>query len=96
MDSLSDFLKNFEKTKKCLQIPFPELNFEIGSTKSKSNLFALHYKDSIEPPNRRSRLSFPFGNNISYVSCIRKFELHGNKSIFTEIVKLNPREFHHF
>ena len=42
VDSLRDFLTTFDHASKCIQIPLPKPKVEIGSTKSKSNLFA-HY-----------------------------------------------------
>ena len=94
VDNLRDFIKTFDQASKCIQIPLPEPKAEIGSTKSKDNLFAHHYNDIIEHPNRQIRLSFRFGNN-SCVFSLKKFELHGNQFILTEIVNLNHREIHH-
>ena len=93
-DNLRDFLKTFDQASKCIQIPLPKPIVEIGSTKSKDNLFAHHYNDIIEHPNRQIRLSFGFGNNNSCVFSLKKFELHGNQIILTEIVNLNHREIH--
>ena len=95
VDSLRDFLKNFDQASKCKQIPLPKRKIEIGSTKSKDNLFAHYCNDIIEHPNRQIRLSFRFGNNNSCVFSLKKFELHGNPYIFTEIVNLSHREIHH-
>ena len=50
--NLRDFLKTFHQASKCIQIPLPKPKVEIGSTKSKDNLFVLHYNDIIEHPNR--------------------------------------------
>ena len=96
VDNLRDFLKTFDQASKCIQIPLPKPNVEIGSTKSKDNQFAHYYNDIIEHPNRQSRLSFRFGNNNCCVFSNKKFELHSNQFILTEIVKLNHREIHHF
>ena len=79
VDSLRDFLKTFDQASKCIQIPLPKPKVEIGSTKSKDNLFAHHYNDIIERPNRQYRLSFRFGNNNSCVFSLKQFELHGNQ-----------------
>ena len=95
VDSLRDFLKTFDHASKCIQIPLPKPNIEIGSTKLKDNLFAHYCKDIIEHPNRQIRLSFRFGSNNSCVFSIKTFELHGNQFILTEIVNLNHREIHH-
>ena len=95
VNSLRDFLKTFDQASKCIQIPLPKPKVEIGSTKSKDNLFAHYYKDIVEHPNRQSRLSFRFGNNNSCVFSLKKFELHGNHIILTEIVNLSHREIHH-
>ena len=67
VDSLRDFLKTFDHASKCTQIPLPKLKIELGSTKSKDNLFAHYYNDIIEHQNRQVRLSFRFGNNNSCV-----------------------------
>ena len=95
VDNLRDFLKTSDQASKCRQIRLPRPKAEIGSTKSKDNLFAHYYNDIIEHPNRKIRLSFRFGNNNSCVFSLKKFELHGNQFILTKIVKFNHREIHH-
>ena len=95
VNSLRDFLKTFDHASKCIQIPLPKPKSEIGSTKSKDNLFAHYYNDNIEPLNRQILLSFRFANKNSCVFSIKKFELHGNQLILTEIFNLNHREIHH-
>ena len=95
IDNLRDFLKIFDEDSKCIQIPLSKRNFEIGSTKSKDIPFAHYYNDIIEHPSRHIRLSFRFGNNNSCVFSIKKFELHGNHFILTEMVNLNHCEIHH-
>ena len=95
VDSLRVFLKIFDQASKCTQIPFPNPKNEIRSTKLKDNLFAHYYIDIIEHPIRQIRLSVRFGNNNSCVISIKKFELHGNHFILTEIVNLNQREILH-
>ena len=78
VDSLRDFLKTFDPASKCIQIPVPKFKVDMGSTKSKDNLFAHYYNDIVEHPNGKIRLSFRFGNNNSCVFSIKKFELLGN------------------
>ena len=95
VDSLPDFLITFDHASKCIKIPLPKPKVEIGSTKSKDNLFAHYYKNTIVHPNTQIRLSFRFGNNNSCVFCIKKFELHDNEFVLTEIVNLNHRKIHH-
>ena len=95
VDGLRDFLKTFDNVSKCIQIPLSEPKVQIRSTMSKDNVFAHYFNDIIEHPNRQIRLSFRFGDNNSSVSSIKKFELHGNHFILTEIVNLNHRENHH-
>ena len=95
VDSLRDFLNTFDDGRKCILIPLPLPKYEIGSTKSKDNLFAQYYNDTTEHPNRQIRLTFRFGNSNSCVVSIKKFELHGNQILLTEIVNLNHRELHH-
>ena len=58
VDSLRDLLKTSDHPSKCIQLPLPKPKVAIGSTKSKDNLFAHHYNDIIEHPNRQIRL-FP-------------------------------------
>ena len=94
-DNLLDFLKTFYQANKCIQLPLPKPKVEIGSTKSKDNLFAHYYNDIIEHPNTQIRLSFRFGNNKSCVFSLEKFELHRNQFLLTEIVDLNHREIRH-
>ena len=95
VDNLRNFLKFFDQASKCIQIPLPKPKVEIGSTKWKDNVSAHLYNDITEHPNRQIRLSFRFGNNNSCVFSLKKFELHGNQFILTEIVNLNHREIHH-
>ena len=95
IDSLREFLKTFDHASKCIQFPLMKPKIETGSTKSKNDLFAHYYNDIIEHPNRQIRFSFRFGNNNSCVFSIKKFELHGNRIILTEIVNLYHREIHH-
>ena len=78
-----------------MQIPPPNPKTEIGSKKSKDNIFAHYCNDINERPNRQIRLSFRFGNNNSSVFSLKKFELHGSQFLLTEIVNLNHREIHH-
>ena len=95
IDNLRDFLKTFDQASKCIKFPLPKPKVEIGSTKLKDNLFAHYYNDIIEHPNRQIRLSFRFGNNNSCLFSLKKFELHGNQFILSEIVNLNHHEIHH-
>ena len=95
VDSLRDFLKTFDYASKCIQILLLAPKVEIEPTKSKDILFAHYSNDIIEHPNRQIRSSFRFGNNNSSVIFIKKFELHGNQFILTEIINLNHREIHH-
>ena len=95
VDNLRDFLKTFDQASKCIQIPLPNPTVAIGSTKFKDNLFAHHYNDIIKHPNRQIRLSFRFEKNTSCGFSLKKFELHGNQFILTEIVNLNHREIQH-
>ena len=94
VDNLLDFLKTFDQASKCMQIPLPKHKVEIGSKKSKDNLFAHHYNDIIEHPKRQIRLSFRFGNNNSCVFSLKKIEQHGNQFILTGNVNLSHREIH--
>ena len=95
VDSLRDFFKTFDPASKCIQIPLPKPKVEKGSTKSKDNLFAHYYNYIIVHPKRQIRLSFRFGSNNSRSFSFKKFELHGNQFILTEIVNLSHREIHH-
>ena len=56
VDNLRDFLKIFDQASKFIHILLPKPKVEIGSTKSKDNLFAHHYNDIIEHPNRQIRI----------------------------------------
>ena len=42
VDNLRDFLETFDQSSECIQIPQPKPKVEIGSTKSKDNLFVHH------------------------------------------------------
>ena len=95
VDRLREFLKTFDKTSKCSQIPLPKLKISIRSTKLKDNLFVYYYRDIIDHRNRQNGFSFRFGN-INFCVFRQKFELHANQFIITEIVNPNHREVHHF
>ena len=95
VDSLREFFKTFDHASKVIQIPLPISKLGIGATKSKDNLFAHYFKDINDYPNRQLCLLFRFGNNNSCVFSIKKFELHGNEFILTEIVNNNQDEIHH-
>ena len=95
VDSLGDFVKTFDHTSKCIQIALPKPKVEIGSTKSKVNLFVHHCNQIIEHTNRQIFLSFRFGNNNYCAFCIKKFGMQSNEFILTEMVNLNHREIHH-
>ena len=94
-DSLRDFLKTFDHDSKCIQIPQLNPKTEIASTTSKDNRFAHYYNDIIEHPNRQFRLSFRFASNTSCVFSIKKFALHSDQLILTEIVNLNHYGVHY-
>ena len=96
VDKLCDPLKTSDQASKCIEIPLPKPKVEIGSLKSKDNFFAHYYNDIIEHPSRKIHLSFRFGNNNSCLFSLKKFEIHGNQFLLTEIVNLNHREIHHF
>ena len=53
VDNLLDFLKTFDQASKCIQIPLPKPKVEVGSTKSKNDLFAQYYNEIIEHPIRQ-------------------------------------------
>ena len=93
VDNLRDFLNTFDQASKCIQIPLPKRKVEIGSTKSKDNLFAHHYNDIIEYPNRQIRLSFRFANNTSCVFPLKKFELHWNHLFLQKLSTLTIVKF---
>ena len=93
VDSLRKFLETFDPASMCRQISLPKPKVEIGSTKSKDNLFAHYYKDTIEHPNRQICLSFRFGNKKSCVFSIKKFELHAIKLILQKLSTLTIVKF---
>ena len=71
VDNLLKFLKTFDQAKKCLHIRTPKPKIEIGSTKSKGNLFAHYFNAIIEHPNRQFCLSFLYGIIKSWVFSIK-------------------------
>ena len=60
IDSLRVFLNTFAKASKCLLILLPNPKIEIGSTKSKGNLFTHYYKDIIQLSYKQVLLIVPF------------------------------------
>ena len=95
LDSLSEFLKVFDKANKVSQIPLAKSKFEIGFTKARDELFSHCYKDKVEHLNRQVRLSFRFEKNKTCVFSIKKFEQYGDQFILTEVVNLSYREIKH-
>ena len=95
VDNLLNFLKTFDQASKCIQILLRKPKIEIGSTKSKDNLFAHYYNDINEHQKRQISFSLRFGNNTSCVFSIKKFELHGNQIFLSDIVNLNQRKIRH-
>ena len=93
VDNLGNFLKTFDQASKCIQIPLPKPKVEIGSTKSKDNLFAHYYNDIIEHSNRQILLSFRFGNNNSCVFSFKKFERHGSQIFLHKLSTLTIVKF---
>ena len=81
--SLRDFLKTFDTASQLLQVLLEKPLIEIGYTKSMDNVSAHYCNDTIESPKTQTRLSFCFGNNISSVSSIKKFILHGNHFFYS-------------
>ena len=94
VDSLRDVLETLEEASESLQNPLPKSKTEVWSTKSRDHHFAHYYNDITELLHRQIRLSFRFGKNNSCVFSIKKFELHGNHFILTDIVNLNHRKIH--
>ena len=68
LDSLGEFLKDFDQANKVSQIPLPKPKFEIGLTKAKDELFSHFYKDIAEHLNRQIGLSFRFEKKTRLVS----------------------------
>ena len=96
LNSLSEFLKAFDKTNKVSQIPIPKPKYEIGFTKAKDELFSHCYEDKVEHLNRRIRLSFPFEKkNKTCVFSIKKGEQYGDQFIFTDVVNMSYRKTKH-
>ena len=95
VDSLSGFLKPFDKASKCIQIPLAQPKIEMGSTKWKDILFDLYYGDISEHPIRHIRSSFRLGNNSSFQRLFHQKVWQGSQFILTEIVDLILREINH-
>ena len=96
VNSLREFFKAVAEASTRWQIPLPKPKTEIGPAKSKNNLCTHYYKGIKGQSNRQIRIKFRFEKNKPFIFSIRKFELHGDQLIITEIVKVNYREFHHF
>ena len=93
VDNLRNFLKTFDQASKCIQDPPPKPKVEIGSTKSKDNLFALYYNDTNEHPNRQIRLSIRFGNNNSCVFSFKGFEYAAFNLLLQKLSTLTIAKF---
>ena len=68
LDSLGEFLKAFDQANKVSQLPLSKLEFQIGFTKTKDELFTHCYKDIVEHLNRQIWLSFRFEKKTRLVS----------------------------
>ena len=95
LDSLGEFLKDFDQDNKVSQVPLPKPKFEIGFTTAKDEMFSHCYKEIVEHLNRQIRLSFRFEKNKTCVFSIKKFEHYGDQFILTEVVNLGYREIKH-
>ena len=93
VDSLRDFVKTFDYASECIQITLPKPRIEMGSTKSKDNLFAHYYNVIIEHTKIQIRLSFQFGNNNSCVFSIKKIELHAISLFIQNLSTLTIAKF---
>ena len=96
VDNLRDFLKTFDQATKCIQIPLPKPKVEIGSTKSKDNLFAHHYNDIIENPIDKFVYHFDLETTILVYAPSKSLNYTAINLLLTEIVNFNHREVHHF
>ena len=93
VNSFRGIRKTLNKASKCIRIPLPEPKNEIGSAKSKDNLFADYYKDIIEHPNRQIRLSLRFANNNSYVFSIKKMNYRAISLLLQNLSTLTIAKF---
>ena len=95
LDSLGEFLKNFDQANKVSQIPLSKPKFELGFTKAKDELFSHCYKDMVKRMNRHIRLSFRLEKNKTCVFSNKNFEQYGDHFILREVVKLGDRKIKH-
>ena len=93
VDILRDFLKTCDHASKCIQIPLPKPKVEIGSQSQKTIFLLITITISLNT-QKDNFFSFRFENINFCVFSIKKFELHGNQFILTEIGNLNHREVH--
>ena len=68
LDSLGEFLKDFDQANKVSQIPLPEPKFEVVFTKAKDELISHCHKDIVEHLSRQIQLSFRFEKKTRLVS----------------------------
>ena len=95
LDSFGEFLKAFDQANKVSQISLPKPKVMIGFTKAKDERFSHCDKDIVEHLNRQIRISFGFEKNKTCVFSIKRFQLHGDQFILTEVVNLGYREIKH-
>ena len=85
VDSLSEFLKNFDEASKFYRIGYRNTKFQLDLRKD--NLFSQYDKGIIEHTNRPNRLSVRYENNNFSFFSIKTFELRVNQFLLVKIVK---------
>ena len=92
LNTLRQFLKQYDKAVKFPLYPLPKPKQEIGFTLFKDELFAHYFQDIKEHCNRQIRLSFRFERNKECCFSIKKFQIVGEQNVLTEIINLRHCE----
>ena len=90
-DSVRDIFTNFDHASMCIQMTLPKTKVEIGSTKSKVNLFAHHYNDIIEHPKKK----FVYHSDLKTTILAYFLSETLNQFTLTEIANLSHRQIQH-
>ena len=92
LNTLRQFLKQYDSAAKFPLYPLAKPKEEIGFTLFKDELFAHYFQDIKEHCNRQIRLSFRFERNKECCFSIKKFQIVGEQNVLTEIINLRHCE----
>ena len=88
LNTLPQFLKQYDKNVKVPIYHLPKPKQVIGFTLFENELFPYYFQDIKEHCNRQISLSFRFERNRECCFAIKEFQIVGEQNVLTEIVNL--------